>query len=107
MAKAASPVALRGRYYRRVGNSSREVPAAELPRFLLERTGQSWDLVSGDFPISALAGTTIENFKVVAKERLPKIAPSDTAQSVLNNLRLTNSEGRLLRAGVLLFGRDP
>src|SRR6059058_6159480 len=43
MARAASPVAVRGRYYRRVGNSTREVPEESLPRFLLERTGQSWD----------------------------------------------------------------
>ena len=41
MHRSASPVALRDRYYRRVGNSSRELPAEELPRFLLERIGQT------------------------------------------------------------------
>ena len=41
MASAAAPVALNGRYYRRVANSSREVPSEELPRFILEKTGQS------------------------------------------------------------------
>jgi ATP-dependent DNA helicase RecG len=107
MVKAVSPVAMRGRYYRRVGNSSREVPAEELPRFLLERTGQSWDAVPGDFSIDAVADKTIADFKVLAKARLSRISPSDSVQTVLTNLRLTGADGRLLRAAVLLFGRDP
>jgi ATP-dependent DNA helicase RecG len=48
MHQAAAPVALRGRFYRRVGNSSRELPAEELPRFLLERTGQTWDALPAE-----------------------------------------------------------
>ncbi len=42
MAQASAPVALNGRFFRRVGNSTREVPTEELPRFLLEKTGQSF-----------------------------------------------------------------
>ncbi len=34
MVRAASPIAIRGRYYRRVGNSTRRFPDGELPRFL-------------------------------------------------------------------------
>ena len=83
------------------------MPAEELPRFLLERTGQSWDAVPGDFGIEAMSGKTLEDFKVLAKLRLTKIAPSDSIKTMLNNLRLTNADGRLLRAAMLLFGRDP
>src|SRR5579871_457949 len=54
MARAIAPVAVRGRYYRRVGNSTREVPEENLPRFLLERTGQSWDALPSDAGLDAL-----------------------------------------------------
>lgn len=107
MAGAVAPVSLRGRYYRRVGNSTREVPADELARFLLERTGQSWDSIPGEFSANDLDPATLDDFKSLARERLPAISPSDPAEGLINNLRLTNHEGRLLRAAPLLFGRDP
>jgi ATP-dependent DNA helicase RecG len=107
MTSAASPVALRGRYYRRIGNTSREVPDVELPRFLLERTGQTWDALPGDFEISDLAPKVVENFKVLAQERLPQLAPSDDLDTLLRKLRLVTADNRLKRAALLLFGQDP
>jgi ATP-dependent DNA helicase RecG len=107
MSRAASPVGVRGRYYRRVGNSTREVPAEELPRFLLEHTGQSWDAIPGDFRLDDLAPRTLSDFKAMAQARLPAISPANSLQDMLNNLRLTAADGRLLRSALLLFGRDP
>ena len=81
MARAAAPIAIRGRYYRRVGNSTRGVPEESLPRFLLERTGQSWDALPCEATIPMLDAKTIADFAILANHRLPEIA-SPTAQSV-------------------------
>lgn len=107
MARAASPVAVRGRYYRRVGNSTREIPAGELPRFLLERTGQNWDELPSDFGMEAVAERTVADFRILARKRLPDLSPSDTTALVLDKLQLTLPENRLNRAGLLLFGQNP
>lgn len=107
MARAASPIAVRGRYYRRVGNSTREIPDGELPRFLLERTGQNWDELPTDLGLEAVSERTVADFRILARERLPDLSPSDTTALVLSKLQLTLSEDRLNRAGLLLFGQNP
>lgn len=107
MARTASPVAIRGRYYQRVGNSTREVPESELPRFLLERTGQSWDELPSDFGLESVSEKTMADFRVLARERLPDLSPSDTTVMVLAKLRLLSGEQVLNRAGLLLFGQSP
>lgn len=107
MARAASPVSVRGRYYRRVGNSTREVPGNELPRFLLERTGQNWDELPSEFGLADVSQKTVADFRSLARVRLPDIAPSDTTAIILDKLQLVSPDGRLNRAGLLLFGTDP
>ena len=107
MARTASPVAVRGRYYRRVGNSTREIPDGELPRFLLERTGQNWDELPSEFGLEAVAERTVADFRILARERLPDLAPSDTTALVLGKLQLTLPGDHLNRAGLLLFGQNP
>ncbi len=104
--RAPTPVVLNGHYWRRVGNSSRQVPAEELTRFLLERTGAWWDALPCAAPSDALDTKTFEDFKTLARKRLPALRPSDDAATILNNLQLVDGEGRLLRAAVLLCGRD-
>jgi ATP-dependent DNA helicase RecG len=109
MARAAAPVAVRGRYYRRVGNSTRDVPEESLSRFLLERTGQSWDVLPCDVSLDALDERTVADFATLAKPRLPELSPSDSIKRVLGNLELLTGDGRLLQAAPLLFGqkREP
>ncbi len=106
MHRAPAPVLLSGHYWRRVGNSSREVPAEELMRFLLERTGAKWDTLACAVEADALDPRTFAEFKALARNRLPALRPDDTAETILNNLEMRDKEGRLLRAAVLLFGKD-
>ncbi len=106
MYQAAAPAALRGRFYRRVGNSSREVPAEELPRFLLERTGQTWDALPAEYGMDELSAKTVDDFKVLARERIPELAPSDDTETILSKLKLVLSDKRVKRAAFLLFGQD-
>lgn len=107
MHQAAAPVALRGRFYRRVGNSSRDLPAEELPRFLLERTGQTWDALPAGYGVEEMSAATVDDFKALARERIPELAPSDTTEAILSKLRLILPDKRAKRATFLLFGQDP
>ena len=107
MHQVASPVSLSGHFYRRAGNSSRELPAEELPRFLLERTGQTWDALPADYGMEELSAQTIDDFKVLARERIPELTPSDRPETILSKLKLTLPDQRVKRATFLLFGQDP
>jgi ATP-dependent DNA helicase RecG len=106
VSRAPAPVVLNGHYYRRVGNTTLRVEGEDLTRFLLERTGARWDSLPCATNLAALDDKTFEDFKVLAQKRLPVLRPSDDPRTIANNLRLVDDEGRLLRAAVLLFGRD-
>ncbi len=103
---APSPVSLGGHYWRRVGNTSRRIPAEDLQRFLLERTGTAWDGLPCEEGLAALSEQAFARFKAMAKHRLPAISSDDSPERVLDNLELRTQEGRLRRAAVMLLGRD-
>lgn len=106
MNAAPAPISLDGHYWRRVGNTSRRIPAEELQRFLLERTGTAWDSLPCDEAQEALSEEAFARFKAQARKRLPAISPEDSPERVLDNLELRAQDGRLRRAAVMLFGRD-
>ena len=107
MSQAVSPVALNGRFYRRVGNSTREVPAEELPRFFLEKTGQSWDDLPSDALVANLSPEAIAAFRLQAAPKLPQAAQTESDALLIEKLGLVHESGRLRRAGVLLFTDEP
>lgn len=106
MAQAVSPVALNGRFYRRVGNSTREVPTEELPRFFLEKTGQSWDDLPSDAMVTDISPEAVTQFRTQAT-RLPEAAQTTTDVTLIEKLGMVHSSGRLKRVGVLLFTEVP
>ncbi len=108
MEKSAAPVSVRRRYYRRIGNTTREVPESELPRFLLERTGQSWDILPFGDNLELISEETIQMFCDLAhKERIPELSPADKLTDVLRKLNLQFSDGTLSRGALMLFGKKP
>ena len=108
MEKSAAPVSVRGRYYRRVGNTTREVPESELPRFLLERTGQSWDILPFGVNLELISEETIQIFCDLAhKERIPELSSADKITDVLRKLNLQFTDGTLSRGALMLFGKKP
>jgi ATP-dependent DNA helicase RecG len=107
MIRAATPVSVRGRFYRRIGNTTQEVPEAERIRFLLEKTGQSWDELPCDATTADLSPSTLADFRLQARERLPMLLPSESVESILEKLRLRTSENSLKRGTYLLFGNAP
>ena len=101
--EAQAPVAYRGRYYQRVGATTREIPPSELTRFLMERAGETWDAVEAGGGPGAIDDGQIEAFARLAEERLPHVSKNEGVASVLGKLNLVKG-GRLTRAALLLFG---
>ena len=104
------PVSYNGKFYIRAGSTTQEISGIELSSFLLKKTGNSWD----ELPVSVDVGQidleldeeTIEKFKSLARKRLP-LVEQDTITSILQNLKLITEDGKLTRACILLFGKNP
>lgn len=105
--EAQAPVAYRGRYYHRVGATTREIPPGELTRFLAKRAGQTWDALSSDRPIDEVSDEALRQFIGRAEDRLPAARPVEDARSLLQKLDLLAENGAPMRAALLLFGRSP
>jgi len=102
---ASHLVAYRGRYLRRVGTTNRDFASEELARHILKRSGRAWDSLASDWGFGELDEAAVSDFARLARPRLPHIDPTQP-QAVLENLGLV-SDGKLLNAAVLLFGRRP
>jgi ATP-dependent DNA helicase RecG len=102
-----SPISLRGKYYVRSGSTNQELRNNELQSFLLAKSNTSWEAILEESDISQeLSSDTIEFFKTRAESKqLPAAKEKDTEQ-LLNKLHLA-SKGRIMRAGILLFAKDP
>ncbi len=104
----AVPISLRGAYYIRVGSTTQELKGNALTEFLLRKTGKTWDDVTE--PLASLndidAGA-VERFLNAAKKsgRLPEVEGLSLPE-LLEKLRLLE-EGKIKRAAVVLFGKDP
>ena len=104
------PVSYNGKFYIRAGSTTQEISGIELSSFLLKKTGNSWD----ELPVSVDVGQidleldeeTIEKFKSLARKRLP-LVEQDTITSILQKLKLITEDGKLTRACILLFGKNP
>ncbi len=103
------PVSVRGRCYKRVGNSNRVMSAQEIVQMHLNATGQTWDQL-----LAANAGSgDIDPKKVqwylTQREEVRNVAkPQDMdATELLRNIKGGNGEGTPTHAGILFFGNYP
>lgn len=102
------PVPCRGRYFKRVGNSNRQVTDDDLTRAVLDRVGMTWDQVPEPrASLDDIDPARLQRFRTLCSRvgRRP-IPESEDDLAVLERLHLAR-DGQLLRAAVLLFGRDP
>ena len=102
------PISLRGRYYYRSGSVKQELTGASLNEFLLKHTGKTWDdVIEPRASFNDIDERTIKIFLQKTDEtgRLPDIDGLST-QELLEKLRLAEN-GKLKRAAVVLFGKDP
>lgn len=99
------PVAYRGHYYRRIGNTTQEIAPEELGYFLMQRTRFTWDSLPCSVEPDALDVVQIRQFTRLAQSRLPQISESEDPTAILRKLRLM-VDGQPSNAAVLLFGHS-
>ncbi|HEU4552178.1 MAG TPA: ATP-binding protein [Chitinophaga sp.] len=104
----AVPISLRGVYYIRSGSTKQELKGNALMEFLLRKTGKPWDgIIEPSATINDI-DTNAVNYYLNASEksgRLP-VFEDISLPELLEKLRLSE-EGKLKRAAIILFGKDP
>ncbi len=102
------PVAVRGRCYRRVGNSNRVMLPHEIASMHLESTGMSWDKLPARG--ASLDDIDFEKVEIYVRRANAsgrrKIEEWETPVQVLEKLKLVE-DGKPSWAAVLLFSKDP
>jgi ATP-dependent DNA helicase RecG len=103
------PVSVRGRCYRRVGDSNRQMPPAEIARMHMASTGASWDALpargktSEDIDLELVRRYMMLSTNVGRRD-FPKGA--DPVE-IMRKLELLVDDDRPTWAAVLLFGKRP
>jgi len=103
------PVRYRGRAYVRSGSTDRIATDEEETRWVLERTGQTWDaLPEPRARWEHLDSERIKRFRRLCNLKGRRLIPEEEDdQTVLRKLGLLTEEGAPTRAAILLFGEDP
>ncbi len=105
----AVPVSLRGRYYYRSGSTKQELIGTALTDYLLRKSGKTWDEVSE--PAASLDGIDDKSLKlyIAASLNAGRIADVEglSKADLLAKLRLTDDNGYIKRAAIVLFGKEP
>ncbi len=99
------PVFYEGKIFIRSGSTTQELTGAELSSFLLTKSGKSWDSIETDATLNDLDEEALQTFIQLSKRRLPFIENTDM-ETLLQNLDLIKN-GKITRAGLLLFGKKP
>lgn len=99
-------VACHGRYFHRVGNSTREIPPELLGRYFVKKLGVQWDSVTDGYTLDMIDPLAVQRFLELAKGRLPFAKNDDSVAIILQKLGLIQ-DGKITRGAVLLFGKDP
>jgi ATP-dependent DNA helicase RecG len=101
------PISFKGKYYVRSGSTTHELNGASLQKFLLEKSNLTWDAVVEErASMKDIDTHTISHFKELATKRFPAAAEEKSIPGLLEKLHLLN-KGKLTRAAILLFGKDP
>lgn len=109
VAPSSYPINFRGEYHIRSGATKQVLQGSALTHFLLKRTGMKWDAVAAEkFTAQDL---DIESFNIFRREalrnkRMTKEDLDCSNEELLEKLNLT-VDGKLKRAAVLLFHRNP
>lgn len=103
------PVNFRGEYHYRSGSTKQLLRGTALTRFLLKKTGKTWDSV----PVENVTADDLdkESFDIFKREaiRSGRMSEEDlklSREQLLESLNLYE-DGKLKRAAILLFHRNP
>jgi len=101
------PVSLNGKYYERIGNTTREMKPERLRQFFLK--GANWDsLINEGAEFDEIDEETVKIFIRMAnvKGRLTVFDENVDTKTLFEHLKLSN-KGKLTNAAIVLFGKDP
>lgn len=101
-----APVAYDGRYYTRVGDTTREMLPDELREYFQQSI--EWDSITGPYTSDQIDEETVRHFLALAKAagRLTAVAPDEPIDTVLRRLDLVR-DGQIRNGALMLFGRNP
>ena len=104
--KSKNPVAYEGRYYTRVGNTTRLLDAEELKEFIISSI--EWDSLPSQHSLADIDEETVRFFVRQAKSagRLPVADEREPVVTILTRLGLMTGD-QLTNAAFLLFGKKP
>jgi ATP-dependent DNA helicase RecG len=106
LARSGYPVSYEGRYYERVGNTTREMSPKKLQALLLR--GKTWDSLTSEFALEQIDTETIRRFLRLAAEsnRFSDVSLDEPPEVILEKLGLV-VDGKLTNGAILLFGKNP
>jgi ATP-dependent DNA helicase RecG len=101
-------VSVRGRYYQRSGTTNTELTSHALTEFILKKSGQTWDeIIESRSTIDDIDQKSVDLFLEAAEKsgRMPDVNGLSLIE-LLEKLRVADG-GKLKRAALILFGKDP
>lgn len=102
-----SVISYKSRVYVRSGSTTQELNGVTLEKMLLQKRGLSWEETPEErASIDDINLETINRFRRLAENRSPSIGQEKSLEQLLEKLHLTKN-GKLTRATILLFGKDP
>ncbi|MEW5820459.1 MAG: RNA-binding domain-containing protein [Cyanobacteriota bacterium] len=104
--KSSVPIHLSGKFYKRVGNTTRLMQPEELRDFLIK--DKNWDSLTGDYKIDEIDDHTVQMFikRAIKAGRLVPFDEEDSLVDILQSLNLI-IDGELTNAAIVLFGKNP
>ena len=105
----AVPISLRGRYYYRSGSTKQELIGAALTDYLLRKSGKTWDEVTEPTAIlDDIDDASLKSY-IAASVHAGRIADVEglSKADLIAKLRLTDDNGNIKRAAIVLFGKNP
>ena len=104
--KSTLPVSYKGKYYTRVGNTTREMQGEELRSFFIK--GTNWDGLTGNYSLDEIDPEAVRKFIRMASRngRLKTADENEDIKTIFKKLKLIIN-GKLTNAAIMLFGNDP
>lgn len=100
-------ISYHGKFYKRIGTTTRELTGHELTTFLLQKSGKTWDEQELDgITLNDLDNKTIRRFQEDCKGRNDNISKERNIDALLEKIFLKDKK-KFKRACVLLFGKVP
>ena len=104
--KSNQPISFRGKYYKRVGNTTMLMKDEELRDFFIK--GVNWDSYTGNYTLDEIDEESVRKFLRMAiyNGRLNSANEQDEVKNILERLKLIDSD-KITNAAIILFGKDP